>query len=82
MLNLPTCFDFGLLQASLSRVSEKALLDAIQKRRHGDAIYFWVRMDMDPRNHLQQDFWSFCDALNAGNCRYVSFISLQDFSVK
>ncbi|KAF2291193.1 hypothetical protein GH714_020600 [Hevea brasiliensis] len=57
------------LTASLSRTAEKALLDAIQTRRHGDTLYFWVRMDMDPRNPLQQDFWSFCDAINAGNCK-------------
>ncbi|XP_059651310.1 uncharacterized protein LOC132298944 isoform X2 [Cornus florida] len=54
---------------SLSRTAENALLDAIQARRHGDTLYFWVRMDMDPRNPLQQDFWSFCNAINAGNCK-------------
>lgn len=59
----------GCKQASLSRTAEKALLDAIQTRRHEDTLYFWVRMDMDPRNQLQQDFWSFCDAINAGNCK-------------
>ncbi|OAY62221.1 uncharacterized protein LOC110614988 isoform X2 [Manihot esculenta] len=56
-------------KASLSRTAELALLDAIQTQRHGDALYFWVRMDMDPRNQLQQDFWSFCNAINAGNCK-------------
>ncbi|KAF5464390.1 hypothetical protein F2P56_014467 [Juglans regia] len=56
-------------KASLSRIAENALLDAIQSRRHGDALYFWVRLDLDPRNPLQLDFWSFCDAINAGNCK-------------
>ncbi|KAF5186179.1 Glycosyl transferase, family 1 protein [Thalictrum thalictroides] len=28
-------------------------------------------MDKDPRNHSQQDFWSFCDSINAGNCRFA-----------
>ncbi|KAJ8900578.1 hypothetical protein K2173_025355 [Erythroxylum novogranatense] len=56
-------------KVSLSKIAEKALLDAIQTNRHGDALYFWARMDVDPRNHLKQDFWSFCDAINAGNCR-------------
>ncbi|KAJ4823972.1 hypothetical protein Tsubulata_039229 [Turnera subulata] len=56
---------------SLSKIAEKALLDAIEARRYGDALYFWVRMDMDPRNRLKQDFWSFCDALNAGNCKFA-----------
>jgi len=61
----------GLKQASLSGVAERALLDAIQTRKHGDTFYFWVRMDQDPRNPLQQDFWSFCDSINAGNCKLV-----------
>ncbi|KAK9088788.1 hypothetical protein Scep_027870 [Stephania cephalantha] len=58
------CF---MITASLSKASESALLAAIQVKRHGDAIYFWVHMDEDPRNPSQQDFWSFCDAINAGN---------------
>ncbi|XP_010261435.1 PREDICTED: uncharacterized protein LOC104600272 [Nelumbo nucifera] len=58
-------------KASLSKIAENALLNAIQSQRHGDTLYFWVRMDKDPRNKLQQDFWSFCDAINAGNCRYA-----------
>lgn len=53
----------------MSRIAEKALVDAIESRKHGDSLYFWVRMDMDPRNDLQSDFWSFCDAINAGNCK-------------
>ncbi|EXB52710.1 hypothetical protein L484_022487 [Morus notabilis] len=57
--------------ASLSGVAENALLHAVQTKRHGDALYFWVRMDTDPRNPLQLDFWSFCDALNAGNCKFA-----------
>ncbi|KAL0428793.1 UNVERIFIED_CONTAM: hypothetical protein Sradi_0505300 [Sesamum radiatum] len=32
-------------------------------------LYFWAGLDMDMRNHLEQDFWSFCDAINAGNCQ-------------
>jgi hypothetical protein len=59
------------LQVSLSKKAEGSLLEAIQSRRHGDTLYFWVRMDKDPRNTLQQDFWSFCDTINAGNCRSV-----------
>nr|GEX24543.1 putative glycosyl transferase family 1 protein [Tanacetum cinerariifolium] len=56
-------------KASLSKTAEVALLNDIQARRHGDALYFWVRMDKDPRNPMQQDFWTFCDAINAGNCK-------------
>ncbi|KAI3818540.1 hypothetical protein L1987_12350 [Smallanthus sonchifolius] len=58
-------------KASLSKAAEVALLDDIQARRHGDALYFWVRMDRDPRNPMQQDFWTFCDAINAGNCKFA-----------
>jgi hypothetical protein len=56
-------------QANLSKKAETALLEAIQTQKHGDAFYFWVRMDQDERNLASQDFWSFCDAINAGNCR-------------
>ncbi|KAJ9556009.1 hypothetical protein OSB04_010623 [Centaurea solstitialis] len=52
-------------KASLSENSEIALLEDIEAQKHGDAIYFWVRMDKDPRNTTQQGFWSFCDAINA-----------------
>ncbi|KVH97278.1 Glycosyl transferase, family 1 [Cynara cardunculus var. scolymus] len=58
-------------RASLSKAAEVALLDNIQARRHGDALYFWVRMDKDPRNPMQQDIWTFCDAINAGNCKFA-----------
>nr|XP_043624428.1 uncharacterized protein LOC122595998 [Erigeron canadensis] len=58
-------------KTSLSKAAEAALLDDIQARRHGDAMYFWVQMDKDPRNPMQQDFWTFCDAINAGNCRFA-----------
>ncbi|CAA0830660.1 glycosyl transferase family 1 protein [Striga hermonthica] len=56
---------------SLSKTAERSLLDAIEARRHGDTLYFWARFDMDQRNPLKQEFWSFCDAINAGNCRFV-----------
>lgn len=45
------------------------LVEAIESQKHGDALYFWARMDMDQRNPLQSDFWYFCDTINAGNCR-------------
>ncbi|KAM2647592.1 hypothetical protein TB1_000820 [Malus domestica] len=58
-------------KASLSGIAENELLEAIQTRRHGDTLYFWARMDDDPRNPLKQDFWSFCDGINAGNCKFA-----------
>lgn len=56
-------------QESLSENAEVALLEDIEAQKHGDAVYFWVRMDKDPRNPTLQDFWSFCDSINAGNCK-------------
>ncbi|CAN6443902.1 unnamed protein product [Victoria cruziana] len=57
--------------ASLSETAERALLDAIQSHKHGDALYFWSRLDDDSRNPNKLGFWSFCDAVNAGNCRFA-----------
>ncbi|KAL0426071.1 UNVERIFIED_CONTAM: hypothetical protein Sradi_1141900 [Sesamum radiatum] len=59
----------GIGLKSLSKTAERSLLGAIEARRHGDALYFWAGLHMDMRNHLEQDFWSFCDAINAGNCQ-------------
>lgn len=56
---------------SLSKTAEKSLRGAIEARTHGDALYFWVRLDTDERNPLKKDFWSFCDAVNAGNCQFA-----------
>lgn len=64
------------MQASLSKIAESALLNGIRSKKHGDTLYFWVRMDEDPRNPLKQNFWSFCDSINAGNCKSVSKILL------
>lgn len=67
----------GGRKVSLSTVAEKELIDAVRTGSHGNAVYFWARMDKDvghssKRRSLQQeDFWSFCDATNAGNCRVV-----------
>nr|GMC80048.1 Phosphatidyl-myo-inositol mannosyltransferase [Ipomoea batatas] len=73
---------------SLSKIAETSLLEAIEALRYGDALFFWARMDRDPRNPQRQDFWSFCDAINAGNCQdafskamqQMYGINLQNFS--
>ncbi|XP_051132586.1 uncharacterized protein LOC127252454 isoform X2 [Andrographis paniculata] len=62
---------------SLSKTAERSLLEAIEARKHGDTLYFWVRLDTDDRNSLKQDFWSFCDAVNAGNCRLAFSMALK-----
>ncbi|KAL8260766.1 hypothetical protein R6Q59_024815 [Mikania micrantha] len=56
---------------SLSKNAEVALLEDIETQKHGDAVYFWVRMDKDPRNPTLEDFWTFCDSINAGNCKFA-----------
>eukprot|EP01018_Ginkgo_biloba_P015372 Gb_19079 [translate_table: standard] len=65
-------------KVSLSPAAEKLLIDAVRTGRHGDAFYFWARMDTDtsagtrgPTFSQQEGFWSYCDAINAGNCRVV-----------
>lgn len=65
-------------KVSLSEAGEKALTDAVGTGKHGNAIYFWARMDNDTRAGTrtatfprQKGFWSYCDAINAGNCRVV-----------
>ncbi|KAJ3671055.1 hypothetical protein LUZ60_008481 [Juncus effusus] len=58
-------------QGSLSKDAELAILNDIEEQKHGDALYFWVRMDQESRNLSKLDFWSFCDSINSGNCRYV-----------
>ncbi|KAK4793611.1 hypothetical protein SAY86_024046 [Trapa natans] len=64
-------------KACLSAVAETALISSIQSKKHGDALYFWIRMDKDHRNPLQQDFWSFCDSINAGNCKFAFLEALK-----
>ncbi|XP_020398012.1 uncharacterized protein [Zea mays] len=64
-------------KANLSNNAEFAILEAVQSQKHGDSFYFWVRMDQDPRNHTYKDFWSFCDAINAGNCRLAVLEAFQ-----
>ncbi|KAK6141055.1 hypothetical protein DH2020_025192 [Rehmannia glutinosa] len=52
---------------SLSKTAERSLSDAIGTKAWGHFVLLG-RLDMD-RNPLKQDFWSFCDAINAGNCQ-------------
>ncbi|KAL5718715.1 hypothetical protein ACHQM5_011592 [Ranunculus cassubicifolius] len=68
---LANLLKLAYFQASLSKIAEAVLLDAVQTKKHGDALYFWVPMDKDPRSPSQRDFWSFCDSINAGNCRFA-----------
>lgn len=63
-----------LKQVALSAEAEKVLEEKMQDNSRGDVIYFWGRLDMDggvigSNNALT--FWSMCDILNGGNCRYI-----------
>ncbi|KAK6945574.1 hypothetical protein RJ641_013118 [Dillenia turbinata] len=73
---LPTLSTDPLPQTGVNR-AEKALLEALESRTFGGALYFWARMDADPRNPWQQDFWSFYDSINAGNCKFAFSEALQ-----
>lgn len=62
---------------SLTKKAEVSLIDALESQKHGDAFYFWAHMDKDQRNPFQLDFWSFCDTINAGNCRVAVSKAIQ-----
>lgn len=60
-------------QVSLSSEAEGSLENIIQEETKGEIVYFWTRLDIDGdalgrKNALT--FWSMCDVLNRGNCRY------------
>ncbi|KAK9707033.1 hypothetical protein RND81_07G168600 [Saponaria officinalis] len=61
-------------EVSLSIKAEKILEETIQRQTQGDVMYFWIPLDLDHavagRDGLVS-FWSICDALNAGHCRFA-----------
>ncbi|XWS75245.1 hypothetical protein CRYUN_Cryun01aG0069000 [Craigia yunnanensis] len=61
-------------KVSLSTKAEKVLEETIQGSK-GDVMYFWARLDIDGGGAGTNDalkFWSMCDILNSGHCRFVS----------
>jgi hypothetical protein len=61
-------------QVALSAEAERVLEETMHDSLRGDVIYFWGRLDLDggaigSNNALT--FWSMCDILNGGNCRYI-----------
>lgn len=61
-------------QAALSVEAEKVLEEAMHDSAKGDVIYFWGRVDLDGSligSNNALTFWSMCDILNGGNCRYI-----------
>lgn len=64
---------FFWIQVSLSIKAEKVLEETIQDTK-GDVMYFWTHLDMDggfTGNNDVLTFWSMCDILNGGHCRYI-----------
>lgn len=63
-----------LFQVSLSSKAERVLEGTVQQKHRGDVVYFWAYVDMDGElagsEHVST-FWSMCDILNAGNCRFI-----------
>lgn len=60
-------------QVSLSHKAESVLEDIIQNGTKGEAIYFWTRLDTGlglPESKSLISFWSTCDVLNGGYCRF------------
>lgn len=65
------------MQVALTATAEAALYEAVNSKRDGDAVYFWARTDgyagTSPRNSAAEqpeDFWAYCDSMNAGKCRH------------
>lgn len=58
----------------MSITAEKVLEETIQETE-GDVMYFWAHLDMDGgftgNNNDVLTFWSMCDILNGGHCRYI-----------
>ncbi|PKU86561.1 uncharacterized protein LOC110099352 [Dendrobium catenatum] len=57
---------------ALSARAEKVLENAILDSNKGDAIFYWVLLEMDwkdVKGNINADFWSLCDVKNAGKCR-------------
>lgn len=61
-------------QVSLSTEAEQVLEEKMEEETIGDVMYFWAHFGMDSGLSQSNDaftFWSMCDILNGGNCRYV-----------
>ncbi|XP_020094017.1 uncharacterized protein LOC109714032 isoform X2 [Ananas comosus] len=58
-------------KVSLSKRAEETLEEMMLADNKGDAIYYWVPVDMDQddaEKNMNLNFWSLCDHLNAGRC--------------
>jgi hypothetical protein len=73
---------FFMFQVSLSFKAEKVLEEKTQEENK-DVMYFWARLGMDggvTGSNEELTFWSMCDVLNGGRCRYLASNSGCKFS--
>lgn len=66
----------------MSTIAEKVLEETIQENTKGDLIYFWGCLNVDGGPIGNKDaltFWSMCDILNGGNCRYIVIVVSLNF---
>lgn len=59
----------------MTDVAEKVLEETITEKPKGDVVYFWSKMKLESKNDGGVEdigFWSLCDILNGGNCRWYS----------
>lgn len=59
-------------KVSLSMRAEKVLEETLLETK-SDVMYFWAHLDMDggfAGSYNELTFWSLCDILNGGYCRY------------
>jgi hypothetical protein len=64
-----------LIQVSLTFKAEQVLEEKVQEENK-DVMYYWARLDMDggvTGSNDELTFWSMCDILNGGHCRYLCF---------
>jgi len=69
-------------QVSLSSKAEESLENIIKQETKGEIIYFWTRLDIDGDAYGSKNaltFWSICDILNQGNCRYSCALTVAPF---
>lgn len=64
----------------MTAAAEAALIEAVSTGRDGDAVYFWARTDGNAGTSGEGsfvepavNFWTYCDSVNSGQCRYGSF---------
>lgn len=68
-------------QVSLCKKAENVLEDTIRDNPKGDVIYFWAHLQVN-RGSTPTTFWSVCDILNGGLCRYFYMSNMKACNIK